>query len=149
MDLVVQLDNKDFLVDVTTIDENNPSNGFVNNNELTFSYFPGAAAVVKARSKFSKYRKAIASVKEFVPFVIETQGRWGFHAREFFKSIYARIPIKGSRVSRDYWQQQISLAYMKATLSNIVHKFHVARKNVFGPLAPHDLYYFESFYGQS
>jgi len=53
-----------------------------------------------------------------------------------------------SRVSRNYWQQQISLAYMKATLSNIVHKFHVARKNVFGPLAPQELYYFESFYGQ-
>jgi hypothetical protein len=91
----------------------------------------------------------IASVKEFVPFVIETQGRWGFHARELFKSIYAKIPIKGSRISRNYWQQQISLAYMKATLANIVHKFHVAKKNVFGPLAPQELYYFESFYGQA
>ena len=113
------------------------------------SYFPGAAAVMKARSKFTKYRKAIATVKEFVPFVIETQGRWGFHARELFKSIYAKIPVKGSRVSRNFWQQQISLAYMRATLQNIVHKFHVARKNVFGPLAPQELYYFESFYGQS
>jgi hypothetical protein len=149
MDLVVQLNNKDILVDVTTIDANNPSNGFVKNNQLASSYFPGAAAVLKARTKFSKYKKVIASVKEFVPFVIETQGRWGFHARELFKSIYAKIPIKGSRVSRNYWQQQISLAYMKATLANIVHKFHVARKNVFGPLAPQELYYFESFYGQA
>ena len=140
IDLVVQLD---FLVDVTTIDANNPSNGFVKNHESSLSYFPGATAVMKARSKLSKYKKAIASVKEFVPFVIETQGRWGFHAREFFKSIYAKIPIKGSRVSRNYWQQQ------KATLSNIVHKFHVARMNVLGPLAPQELYYFESFYGQS
>ena len=148
MDLVVQLNNKDVLVDVTTIDANNPSNGFIKNNELARPYFPGAAAVLKARTKFSKYKKAIASVKEFVPFVIETQGRWGFHARELFKSIYAKIPIRGSRVSRNYWQQQISLAYMKATLANIVHKFHVARKNVFGPLAPQELYYFESFYGQ-
>ena len=88
-------------------------------------------------------------MKEFVPFVIETQGRWGFHARELFKSIYAKIPIKGSRVSRNYWQQQISIAYMKATLAKIVHKFHVAKKNVFGPLAPQESYYFESFYGQS
>jgi hypothetical protein len=149
MDLVVQLNNKDVLVDVTTIDANNPSNGFIRNSELSMSYFPGAAAVMKARSKFTKYRKAIAAVKEFVPFVIETQGRWGFHARELFKSIYAKIPIKGSRVSRNFWQQQISLAYMRATLQNIVHKFHVARKNVFGPLAPQELYYFESFYGQS
>ena len=39
---------------------------------------------------------------------------------------------------------------MKATLANIVvHKFRVARKNVFGPLAPQELYYFESFYGQA
>jgi hypothetical protein len=149
MDLVVQLNNKDFLVDVTTIDANNPSNGFVKNHELSSSYFPGAAAVMKARHKFSKCKKVIASVKEFVPFVTETQGRWGFHARELFKSIYAKIPIKGSRVSRNYWLQQISIAYMKATLSNIVHKFHVAKKNVFGPLASQELYYFESFYGQS
>jgi len=35
IDLVVQLDNKDFLVDVTTIDANNPSNGFVKNYELS------------------------------------------------------------------------------------------------------------------
>jgi hypothetical protein len=75
MDLVVQLNNKEVLVDVTTIDANNPSNGFVKNNELVSSYFPGAAAVIKARSKFSKYRKVIASVKEFVLFVIETKGR--------------------------------------------------------------------------
>ena len=148
MDLVVQINNKDFLIDVTTIDANNPSNGFVKNSELSSSYFPGAAAVIKARQKFSKYKRIIASTKEFVPFVIETQGRWGFHAREIFKSIYAKIPVKASRVSRNYWQQQISLAYMKATLSNIVHKFHIARKNVFGPLAPQELYYFESFYGQ-
>ena len=74
MDLVVQLDNKDFLVDVTTIDANNPSNGFVKNSVLSSSYFPGAAAVMKARSKFSKYQKVIFSVKEFVPFVTETQG---------------------------------------------------------------------------
>ena len=72
MDLAVQLNNKDFLIDVTTIDANNPFNGFVKNNELASSYFPGAAAVIKARSKFSKYKKSIASVKEFVPFVIET-----------------------------------------------------------------------------
>ena len=102
MDLVVKLDNKNFHTDVTTIDANNPSNGFVKNSEMSSSYFPGAAAVIKARSKFSKYKKVIASAKEFVPFVIETQGRWGFHAREFFKTIYAKIPIKGSRVSRNY-----------------------------------------------
>ena len=116
---------------------------------MSSSYFPGAAAVMKARSKFTKYKSGIASSKEFVPFVIETQGRWGFHAREVFKSIYAKITIKGSRVSRNYWQQQISLAYMRATLSNIIHRFHVARRNSFGPSAPQELYFFDSYFGQT
>ena len=75
MDLVVRLDNTDVLIDVTTVDSNNPSNGFVKESEITLSYFPGAAAVMKARSKFRKYKKVIAASKEFVPFVIETQGR--------------------------------------------------------------------------
>jgi len=123
MDIVVQLNNKDFLVDVTTIDANNPSNGFIKNNVLARSYFPGAVAVLKARTKFSKYRKAIVSIKEFVPFVIEAQGRWGFHARELFKSIYAKIPIKGSKVSRNYWQQQVTLAYMLILLFSLISFF--------------------------
>jgi len=42
----------------------------------------------------------------------------------------------------------ILLAYMKATLQNFVHKFHVTRKNVLGLLASQELYYLESFYGQ-
>ena len=99
MDLVVKLSNKDLLIDVTTIDANNPSNGFVKDPEISSSYFPGAAAVIKAKSKFTKYREVVAASKEFVPFVIETQGRWGFHAREVFKSIHAKIPLKGSRIS--------------------------------------------------
>ena len=114
MDLVVKLNDKDVLVDVTTVDPNKPSNGFVKDSELTVSYFPGAAAVSKARSKYTKYKKVMAVSKEFVPFVIETQGRWGFHAREFFKSVYAKIPIKCSRISRFFWQHQISIAYMRA-----------------------------------
>ena len=55
MDLVVKIDNKDVLIDVTTIDANNPSNGFVKDSKISSSYFPGAAAVMKARSKFRKY----------------------------------------------------------------------------------------------
>ena len=146
MYVVVKLNDKDFLI--TTVDANNPSNGFVKDSELSASYFPGAAAVLKARSKFAKYKKVIATSKEFVPFVIETQGRWSFHAREFYKSVYAKIPIKGSSVSRNYWQQQISLAFMRAKISNIIHRFHIARMNVFGPLAPQELYFFESYLGQ-
>ena len=79
---------------MTTVDSNNPSNGLVKDSEITSSYFLGAAAVIKYRSKFRKYKEVIATSKEFVPFVIETQGRWGFHAREIFKSIYAKIPLK-------------------------------------------------------
>ena len=65
-----------------------------------------------------------------------------------FKSVYATIPLKGSRISRNYQQQKISLAYMRAAISNIIHRFHTARRNVFGPLAPQELYLFESYFGQ-
>ena len=54
IDLVCNINNKDILIDVTTIDANNPSNGFIlgadNNNpskgfvlgaDLALSYFPG------------------------------------------------------------------------------------------------------------
>ena len=148
MDLVCKVNNKDFLVDVTTIDANNPSNGFVNGSEVSLSYFPGAAAANKAKSNLRKYNKVISAAKELVPFVIETQGRWGFPAREFFKMVYAKIPLQGSRISRNFWQQKISIAYMKATTSNIVHRFHTMKQMVFGPQAPQDLYYFEPYFGQ-
>ena len=52
--------------------------------QLHDSYFPGAAAAFKARSKLRKYNKVIAALKEIVPFVIEAQGRWGFPASEIF-----------------------------------------------------------------
>ena len=131
------------------VDPNNPSNGFIKDLELTSSYFPGAAAVKKARSKFAiaTYRGVMAQSKEFVPFVLETQGRWGFHAREFFKLVHAKIPIKGSRVSRNFWQLKNSLAYMR--LAYIIHRFHTVRKNLFGPAAHQDLYFFDSFHGQN
>jgi len=120
MDLVINIDNRDTLIDTTTIDANNPSNGFILGTDLSPSYFPGAAAAIKARSKLRKYNQVIASAKEFVPFVIEAQGRWGFPARQIFKRIYAKIPLKGgSRVSRNFWQHKISIAYMKSTVSNI------------------------------
>jgi len=149
MDLVCKVDNKDILIDVTTIDANNPSNGFVNGLEVSHSYFPGAAAANKAKSKLRKYNRVIAASKDFVPFVIETQGRWGFPAREFFKRIYAKIPLQGSRVSRNFWQQRISLAYMRTTFSNIIHRYHTMKRMVFGPEAPQDLYYFEPYFGQT
>ena len=91
--------------------------------EITSSYFHCAAIVMKARSKFRKYKEVIAASKEFVQFVIETQGRWGFHAREIFKSVYAKIPLRESRISRKFWQQKISLAYMRAAISNI-HQYY-------------------------
>ena len=102
IDLVINIDNRDILIDATTIDADNPSNGFILGTDLSSSYFPGAAAALKAWSKLRKYNQVIASAKEFVPFVIEAQGRWGFPARQIFKRIYAKIPLKGSRVSRNY-----------------------------------------------
>jgi hypothetical protein len=149
MDLVINIDNRDILIDATTIDADNPSNGFILGTDLSPSYFPGAAAALKARSKLRKYNQVIASAKEFVPFVIEAQGRWGFPARQIFKRVYAKIPLKGSRVSRNFWQQKISIAYMKSTVSNIVHRYHSMKRMVFGPQAPQDLYYFEPYFGQN
>ena len=95
MNLVININNKDVLIDVTTIDANNPSNGFVLGADLAPSYsFPGAPAAFKARSKLRKYNQVIAASKEQAPFVIEAQGRWGFPARDIFKRIYAKIPFK-------------------------------------------------------
>ena len=148
MDLVINIDNRETLIDATTIDADNPSNGFILGTDLSPSYFPGAAAALKARSKLRKYNQVIASDKEFVPFVIEAQGRWGFPARQIFKKIYSKIPLKGSRVSRNFWQQKISLAYMRSTISNIVHRYHSMKRMVFGPQAPQELYYFEPYFGQ-
>ena len=64
MDLVININSKDILIDVTTIDASNPSNGFILGADLAPSYFPGAAAAIKARSKLRKYNQVIASSKE-------------------------------------------------------------------------------------
>ena len=76
MDLVLNINDKDVLIDVTTIDVSNPSNGFILGADLDPSYFPqaGATAAIKAR----KYNQVIALSKK-IPFVIETQGRWDIH----------------------------------------------------------------------
>ena len=39
MDLVFTIDTTEILVDVTTIDANNPSNGFLRGSDLSPSYF--------------------------------------------------------------------------------------------------------------
>ena len=46
MDLVLNINNKDVLIDVTTIDANNPSDGFVLGANLDPSYFPVAGPVL-------------------------------------------------------------------------------------------------------
>ena len=56
MDLVFSIDTTEILVDVTTIDANYPSNGFLRGWGLSPSYFPGAASVMKAKIKWDKYR---------------------------------------------------------------------------------------------
>ena len=47
IDLVFTIDTTEVLVDVTTIDANNPSNGFLRGSGLSPLYFPGAASVMK------------------------------------------------------------------------------------------------------
>ena len=78
MDLVFNIDATEFLVDVTTIDANNPSNGFLRGSGLSPTYFPGAASVMKAKNKWDKYRFLMKnSQQQLVPFVLEVQGTVG------------------------------------------------------------------------
>jgi hypothetical protein len=149
MDLVFTVDNTECLVDVTTIDANNPSNAFLRGSGLAPSYYPGAASVMAARKKWDKYRFLLKGPQQqLVPFVLETQGRWGHCARQLFKRIFSKIPIAANRVSRNFWAQRITLAHARSVAQNIVHRFHEMKRHVFGPLAPQQLYYFEPFFGQ-
>ena len=149
MDLVFKIDSTEFLVDVTTIDAKNPSNGFLRGSGLAPAYFPGAAAVMKAKHKWDRYRFLMKnSQQQLVPFVLEVQGRWGHCARQLFKRIFSKIPIAANRVSRNFWAQRITLAHARCVASNIVHRFHTMKKHVFGPSAPQQVYYFEPYFGQ-
>ena len=149
MDLVFNIDSTEFLVDVTTIDANNPSNGFLRGQGLAPSYFPGAAAVIRAKHKWEKYCFLMKNPQQqLVPFVLEVQGRWGHCARQLFKRIFSKIPIAANRVSRNFWAQRITLSHARCIASNIIHRFHTMKRHVFGPLAPQQLYYFEPYFGQ-
>ena len=53
MDLVFSVDGKEYMVDVTTIDANNPSNGFTSGSGISSSYYPGAASVIAANGNAS------------------------------------------------------------------------------------------------
>ena len=102
-----------------------------------------------ARKKWDKYRFLLKGPQQqLVPFVLETQGRWGHCARQLFKRIFSKIPIAANRVSRNFWAQRITLAHARCIAQNIVHRFHEMKRHVFGPLAPQQLYYFEPFFGQ-
>ena len=134
---------------MTSINANNPSNGFLRGSGLSPSYFPGAASVMKAKNKWDKYRFLMKnSQQHLVPFVLEVQGRWDHCARQIFKRIFSKIPIAANRVSRNFWAQRITLSHARCVASNIVHRFHTMKRHVFGPLAPQQLYYFEPYFGQ-
>ena len=76
MDLVFTIDTTEVLLDVTTIDANNPSNGFLRGSGLEPSYYPGAASVIAARRKWDRYRFLLKGPQQkLVPFVLEIQGR--------------------------------------------------------------------------
>jgi len=135
MDLVFMIDSTEYLVDVITIDANNPSNGFLRGSGLSPAYFPGAASVIAAKRKWDKYRFLLKGPQQqFVPFVLEVQGRWGDCVRQLFKRLFAKIPIVANRASSNIWSQRISLAHAKCVASNIVHRFHMMKRQVFGPL---------------
>ena len=124
MDLVFNIDSSEVLEDVTTIDANNPSNGFLSDSGLSPSYFPGAATVIAAKKKWDEYGFLRRSPNwHIVPFVIEVQVRWEYCARHLFKHLSSKTPIACNRVSRNFWSHKISLANAKCTAANTVHIF--------------------------
>ena len=144
MDLVFSVDRTEYLVDVTTIDANNPSNGFTVGSTLSPSYYPGAASAKAAKRKWVKYRFLMKGPQQqLVPFVLEVQGRWGHCARQLFKRLFSKIPIAANRVSRNFWGHRITLAHARCVASNIIHRFHTMKRHVFAPL-PHNNYIFLS-----
>ena len=69
-DLVFTIDTTEVLVDVTTIDANNPSDGFSRGVGLTSVYYPGAASVIATRRKWDRYRFLLKGPhQQLVPFV--------------------------------------------------------------------------------
>ena len=56
MDLVFTIDSTEYLIDVTTIDTNNPFKGFLRDSGLSPSCFPDAASVIVAKKKWDKFR---------------------------------------------------------------------------------------------
>ena len=114
MDLVFSIGTTEYLVDVTTIDASNPSNGFLRGSGLSPLYFPGAASVIAAKNKWGKYRFLLKGPQQqLVPFVLEVQGRWGHCARQLFKHLFSQIPILANRVSRNFWAHRTTLAHAR------------------------------------
>ena len=149
MDLVFTIDTTEVLVDVTTNDSNNPSNGFSRGSSLTPAYYPGAASVIAVRRKWDKYRFLLKGPQQqLVPFVLEVQGRWGNCARKLFQRIFSKIPIAANRVLRNFWSQRITLVHARYVAASIVHRFYEMKRHVFCSLAPQHLYFFEPYFGQ-
>lgn len=89
MDLLFNIDSSDVLVDVTTIDASNPSNGFLRGSGLSPSYYPSAATVITAKKKWGKHMSIRHRPnQQILPFVAEVQGRWGHCVRRLFKRLF-------------------------------------------------------------
>ena len=120
MHLSTQIKDVKCLLDVTTTDPSSSSHALVSNFGTIPGYFPGISASRAAQRKVFKYCDIIHSHHKFYPFVLEVHGRWVYTARERFKIICSNIPLKGSRISRNFWQQRITLAYLRNTTNNII-----------------------------
>ena len=130
IDLVVSIAATELLLDVTTIDANNPSNGFLRESGLSPSYFPGAASVIAAKNKWDKIRFLIKGPQQqLVLVVLEVQDRWGHCDRQLFKRIFSKIPIAANRVSRNFWSQRITLAQARCVAANISKYKNLLRLN--------------------
>ena len=81
--------------------------------------------------------------------MIEALGRWGHEARLVFKLlVYSKIPTKGSRISRNFWAQEITLQYLRNIANNILHRLREMNSNKFGPDSRSTVFYFDANFGQ-
>ena len=82
----------------------------------------GKAAEIREKEKVKHYAEMIESTGSlFSPFVIESFGRWGNHARQLFKSLIERI-ITNSARSSFHFQKSSIVYYWKAKITMALHR---------------------------
>ena len=138
--LVFNLDSTEVLVDVTTIDANNPLNYFLRGSGLFPLHFRGATTVLAAKKKWDKYRfmrrgpnQQVFPLKYRVDGAIVLANSLSSSFPRFLLLLIGFHAISGLTESR-------------LLIRNVLRS--TSKRHVFGPLAPQNLFHFEPYYGQ-